>query len=95
VCQTRHQLRQHEVQEHQQQQQPGETLAVAAAAPNNACTLCGKSFSSRSNLRKHQRTAHSRGGDPSAPPPALDHKCDWCGKGFARPDLLKAKLQTK
>jgi hypothetical protein len=47
----------------------------------------GKYFTSVSNLQKHQRT-HT---DSNVPPPPLDHKCEWCGKGFARHDLPKVR----
>jgi hypothetical protein len=79
---------------------------ITTAGPNNKpflCTECGKSFSLRSNLKRHVKVhalqnggaygEYAEGGfanNYALNPPPREHKCECCGKVFVRIDLLKA-----
>jgi hypothetical protein len=83
------------------------------AGPNNKpflCTECGKSFSLRSNLKRHVKVhalqnnsgaygEYAEGGfganNYALNPPPREHKCECCGKVFVRIDLLKAGLRIR
>ena len=50
------------------------------------CEVCGRKFTSTSNLRQHLRTVHSAVGPR--------HKCDVCGKKFTQNSHLSRHLRT-
>ncbi|PAA63921.1 hypothetical protein BOX15_Mlig022600g1, partial [Macrostomum lignano] len=58
---------------------------ASAAATRLACTACDREFFDRSTLNRHVRTVHS-GCKP--------HRCELCGKGFARADYLRKHYTT-
>jgi hypothetical protein len=90
-------MEEHRTQAHQ---------SVTTAGPNSKpflCTECGKSFSLRSNLKRHVKVhalqnggaygEYAEGGfadNYAQHPPPREHKCECCGKVFVRIDLLKA-----
>ena len=52
---------------------------------NYKCGSCGKSFSQKSNLKKHIHTVHEG---------LKDHKCEFCGKSFFDASTLKKHILT-
>jgi hypothetical protein len=91
-------MEEHRTQAHQS--------VTTTTGPNNSkpflCTECGKSFSLRSNLKRHVKVhalqngaygEYAEGGfanNYALNPPPREHKCECCGKVFVRIDLLKA-----
>lgn len=49
------------------------------------CTHRGKSFSSISSLRRHEKSVHSK---------KLERKCSICGNKLSRPDALTVHMRT-
>jgi hypothetical protein len=95
------------MEEHRTQAHQSHTTT---AGPNKPflCTECGKSFSLRSNLKRHVKVhALQNGGaygeyaegefanNYALNPPPREHKCECCGKVFVRIDLLKAGLRIR
>ena len=66
------------------------------------CTVCEKSYSSKSNLNKHRKTAHLMSNLNSAFIENINKKaslgkeihCKFCEKKFSRKDALKRHVTT-
>ena len=52
----------------------------------NLCNVCGKSFSSKTILKRHINTIHDK---------SAGFSCEECGKSFQRKDSLKRHCSTK